>query len=62
MDCSEEGEVTSIALPVLGSNLGYPIEVFAKTLKKVIDEYDFKWLNEIIICEFELMTFKKVSA
>ncbi len=54
--------MTSIALPVLGSNLGYPIEVFAKTLKKVIDEYDFKWLNEIIICEFELMTFKKVSA
>jgi len=49
--------VTSIALPVLGSNLGYPIEVFAKTLKKVIDEYDFKWLKEIIICEFNHFTF-----
>ena len=49
--------MTSIALPVLGSNLGYPIEVFAKTLKKVIDEYDFKWLKEIIICEFNHFTF-----
>ena len=57
MDCSEEGYVLSIALPVLGLNLGYPIEVFAKTLKKVIDEYDFKWLKEIIICEFDNFRF-----
>jgi O-acetyl-ADP-ribose deacetylase (regulator of RNase III) len=33
LDCAEEGEVKSIALPAIGTGtLGYPIKVFVRAL------------------------------
>lgn len=62
MKCAEDdgGSIKTLALPVLGSNMGYNPAIFSKSLKTVIENFNFKYLKEIIVCEYDHYTYKDV--
>ncbi|MBW2976763.1 O-acetyl-ADP-ribose deacetylase [Candidatus Woesearchaeota archaeon] len=51
LNLAEQNKLKSIAFPAISTGIfGYPKEEAAEVVKKVIDDYDFKSIEKVILC------------